>query len=138
MQVGVSIRMSSFNLTRIVTMSPFFSLLNKSSYELELGEVSHHSSTRWHYMSSAEVGLQPSCCCWACFDPESRREGWCCLLLSWRSKLVLSLRQCLPFWPENPSGRLCLRVVGSEFTSSYFLFNQQDNGTLLSLDTVRL
>uniref|UniRef100_H3CXZ0 Vacuolar protein sorting 13 homolog C n=1 Tax=Tetraodon nigroviridis TaxID=99883 RepID=H3CXZ0_TETNG len=93
--VGVSIRMSSFNLTRIVTISPFFSLLNKSSYELEVGEVSSHSSTRWHYVSSAE---------------------------------------CLPFWPENPSGKLHLRVVGSESTSSHFVFSQQDNGTLLSLD----
>lgn len=48
--------MSSFNLTRMVTMSPFFSLLNKSSYELEVGEVSP-SSTRWHYVPSAEVSL---------------------------------------------------------------------------------
>lgn len=49
--------MSSFNLTRMVTMSPFFSLLNKSSYELEVGEVSSPSSTRWHYVPSAEVSL---------------------------------------------------------------------------------
>lgn len=38
-------------------MSPFFSLVNKSSYELEVGEVSNHASTRWHYVSSAEVTL---------------------------------------------------------------------------------
>ncbi|XP_035855716.1 vacuolar protein sorting-associated protein 13C isoform X4 [Sander lucioperca] len=93
--VGVSIQMSSFNLTRIVTMSPFYTLVNKSSYELEVGEVSSQSSTRWHYISSTE---------------------------------------CLPLWPDNSSGKLCVRVVGSESSSKTFFFNRQDNGTLLSLD----
>ncbi|XP_053190317.1 intermembrane lipid transfer protein VPS13C [Scomber japonicus] len=93
--VGVSIQMSSFNLTRIVTMSPFFTLVNKSSYELEVGEVSQ-TSTRWHYVTSTE---------------------------------------CLPLWPEDPTGKLCVRVVGSESSTRFFFFNQQDNGTLLSLDT---
>ncbi|XP_076592336.1 intermembrane lipid transfer protein VPS13C isoform X4 [Chaetodon auriga] len=93
--VGVSIQMSSFNLTRIVTMSPFYTLVNKSSYELEVGEVTSQTSTRWHYISSKE---------------------------------------CLPLWPENSSGNLCVRVVGSETTSKFFLFNRQDSGTLLSLD----
>ncbi|KAF1393337.1 hypothetical protein PFLUV_G00038030 [Perca fluviatilis] len=93
--VGVSIQMSSFNLTRIVTMSPFYTLVNKSSYELEVGEVSSQISTRWHYISSTE---------------------------------------CLPLWPDNSSGKLCVRVVGSESSSKTFFFNRQDNGTLLSLD----
>ncbi|XP_027143245.1 vacuolar protein sorting-associated protein 13C isoform X3 [Larimichthys crocea] len=93
--VGVSIQMSSFNLTRIVTMSPFYTLVNKSSYELEVGEVTSQTSIRWHYISTTE---------------------------------------CLPLWPENSSGKLCVRVVGSESTSKFFFFNQQDNGTLLSLD----
>ncbi|XP_074521688.1 intermembrane lipid transfer protein VPS13C isoform X2 [Halichoeres trimaculatus] len=93
--VGVSIKMSSFNLTRIVTMSPFYTLVNKSSYELEVGEVTNQNSIKWHYLTSTE---------------------------------------CLPLWPENTSGKLCLRVVGSESTSKFFFFNKQDNGTLLSLD----
>ncbi|XP_041804195.1 vacuolar protein sorting-associated protein 13C isoform X2 [Chelmon rostratus] len=93
--VGVSIQMSSFNLTRIVTMSPFYTLVNKSSYELEVGEVTSQTSTRWHYISSTE---------------------------------------CLPLWPENSSGKLCVRVVGSESISKFFFFNRQDSGTLLSLD----
>lgn len=133
MQVGVSIRMSSFNLTRIVTISPFFSLLNKSSYELEVGEVSSHSSTRWHYVSSAEVTLY-QCRAGMAVVP----TGTFGASVSWSSELVLSVFQCLPFWPENPSGKLHLRVVGSESTSSHFVFSQQDNGTLLSLDMVRL
>ncbi|XP_025764030.1 vacuolar protein sorting-associated protein 13C isoform X7 [Oreochromis niloticus] len=91
--VGVSIQMSSFKLTRIVTMSPFYTLVNKSSYELEVGEVS--SQTKWHYISSTE---------------------------------------CLPLWPENGSGKLCVRVVGSESTSRSFFFNKQDNGTLLKME----
>ncbi|XP_069574520.1 intermembrane lipid transfer protein VPS13C isoform X1 [Brachyistius frenatus] len=93
--VGVSIQMSSFNLTRIVTMSPFYTLVNTSSFELEVGEVRADASTRWHYMSSTE---------------------------------------CLPLWPETSSGKLCLRVVGSDSTSKSFFFSHQDNGTLLSLD----
>ncbi|KAJ8412900.1 hypothetical protein AAFF_G00104820 [Aldrovandia affinis] len=55
--VGVSIQMSSFNLTRIVTMSPFYTLVNKSSYELEVGEVQADGTTmhgRWHYITSKE------------------------------------------------------------------------------------
>uniref|UniRef100_A0AAQ4Q6C5 Vacuolar protein sorting 13 homolog C n=2 Tax=Gasterosteus aculeatus aculeatus TaxID=481459 RepID=A0AAQ4Q6C5_GASAC len=93
--VGVSIQMSSSNLTRIVTMSPFYTLVNKSSYELEVGEVTGQASTRWHYIASSE---------------------------------------CAPLWPEDSSGKLCVRVVGSESTSKCFFFNRQDNGTLLSLD----
>ncbi|KAK7944308.1 hypothetical protein WMY93_000036 [Mugilogobius chulae] len=53
--VGVGIQMSSFNLTRIVSMSPFFTLVNKTSYELEVGEIVSSSSLRWHYMSAAEL-----------------------------------------------------------------------------------
>lgn len=49
--------MSSFNLTRIVTMSPFYTLMNKSSFELEVGEVISQASTRWHYIASTEVSL---------------------------------------------------------------------------------
>lgn len=51
--------MSSFNLTKMVTMSPFFTLVNKSSYELEVGEVQTEEGSvnrKWHYISSTEVG----------------------------------------------------------------------------------
>ncbi|XP_077569200.1 intermembrane lipid transfer protein VPS13C isoform X2 [Stigmatopora nigra] len=51
--VGVSIQMSSFKLTKMVTVSPFYTLLNKSSYELEVGELVD-AATRWHYISSSE------------------------------------------------------------------------------------
>ncbi|XP_046898786.1 vacuolar protein sorting-associated protein 13C isoform X4 [Hypomesus transpacificus] len=96
--VGVSIQMSSFNLTRIVTMSPFYTLVNKSSYELEVGEVPDQEGFvdgRWHYISSTE---------------------------------------CLPLWPETTTGKLCVRVVGSNSSSKSFFFNKQDNGTLLGMD----
>ncbi|XP_052457976.1 intermembrane lipid transfer protein VPS13C isoform X3 [Carassius gibelio] len=95
--VGVSIQMSSFNLTRIVTMSPFYTLVNKSSFELEVGEVQNNNgfSCKWHYITSTE---------------------------------------CLPFWPEASTGKLCVRVVGSESSSKSFFFNKQDNGTLLRME----
>ncbi|KAG8507019.1 Vacuolar protein sorting-associated protein 13C, partial [Galemys pyrenaicus] len=96
--VGVSIKMSSFNLTRIVTLTPFCTIANKSSLELEVGEIASDGSmptNKWSYIASSE---------------------------------------CLPFWPENLSGKLCVRVVGHEGSSKPFFYNQQDNGTLLSLE----
>ncbi|XP_068000131.1 intermembrane lipid transfer protein VPS13C isoform X2 [Melanerpes formicivorus] len=96
--VGVSIKMSSFNLTRIVTFTPFYTIANKSSLELEVGEIGPNGSlptNRWNYVSASE---------------------------------------CLPFWPENSSGELCVRVVGYESSSKPFLFKTQDNGTLLKLE----
>uniref|UniRef100_A0A8U8C327 Uncharacterized protein n=1 Tax=Geospiza parvula TaxID=87175 RepID=A0A8U8C327_GEOPR len=96
--VGVSIRMSSFNLTRIVTFTPFYTIANKSSLELEVGEIGPNGSLpthKWNYISASE---------------------------------------CLPFWPENSSGELCVRVVGYESSSKPFLFKAQDNGTLLKLE----
>ncbi|OWK58884.1 intermembrane lipid transfer protein VPS13C isoform X1 [Lonchura striata] len=96
--VGVSIRMSSFNLTRIVTFTPFYTIANKSSLELEVGEIGPNGSlptNKWNYISASE---------------------------------------CLPFWPENSSGELCVRVVGYESSSRPFLFKAQDNGTLLKLE----
>ncbi|XP_030044282.1 intermembrane lipid transfer protein VPS13C [Microcaecilia unicolor] len=95
--VGITIKMSSFNLTRIVTVTPFYTLLNNSSLELEVGEVMSDGlpSNKWNYISSSE---------------------------------------CLPFWPENLSGKLCARVVGYERASKPIFYNKQDNGTLLSLD----
>ncbi|XP_037689727.1 vacuolar protein sorting-associated protein 13C isoform X2 [Choloepus didactylus] len=96
--VGVSIKMSSFNLSRIVTLTPFCTIVNKSSLELEVGEIAPNGSmptNKWNYIASSE---------------------------------------CLPFWPENLSGKLCVRVVGCERSSKPFFYNQQDNGTLLSLE----
>ncbi|KAM8907413.1 intermembrane lipid transfer protein VPS13C [Lycaon pictus] len=96
--VGVSIKMSSFNLTRIVTLTPFCTIANKSSLELEVGEIASDGSIpthKWNYIASSE---------------------------------------CLPFWPENLSGKLCVRVVGCEGSSRPFFYNRQDNGTLLSLE----
>ncbi|MEJ1285501.1 vacuolar protein sorting 13A [Cricetulus griseus] len=97
-KVGVSIKMSSFNLSRIVTLTPFCTIANKSSLELEVGEIASDGSiptNKWHYVASSE---------------------------------------CIPFWPENLSGKLCVRVVGYERSSKPFFYNRQDNGTLLSLE----
>uniref|UniRef100_A0A670KCM5 Vacuolar protein sorting 13 homolog C n=1 Tax=Podarcis muralis TaxID=64176 RepID=A0A670KCM5_PODMU len=95
--VGVSIKMSSFNLTRIVTLTPFYTIANKTSFELEVGEVGADGSlptNKWSYFSSSE---------------------------------------CLPFWPENLSGKLCIRVIGCDRVTKPFFFSRQDNGTLLNL-----
>ncbi|XP_075064457.1 intermembrane lipid transfer protein VPS13C isoform X2 [Mixophyes fleayi] len=96
--VGVNIKMSSFNLSRIVTMTPFYTLVNMCGLELEVGEIEADGSLpdfNWQYVASSE---------------------------------------CVPFWPQNVSGKLCVRVIGCEGTSKPFFFNKQDNGTLLILD----
>lgn len=57
-QVGVSIKMSSFNLTRIVTLTPFYTIENKSSLELEVGEIASDGAlptNKWNYIASSEV-----------------------------------------------------------------------------------
>ncbi|XP_068131864.1 intermembrane lipid transfer protein VPS13C isoform X2 [Hyperolius riggenbachi] len=98
--VGVNIKMSSFNLTRIITMTPFYTLVNNCMFELEVGEVEADGSLpdfKWHYIGSSE---------------------------------------CVPFWPDNVSGKMCVRVVGCEGVSKPFFFNKQDNGTLLSLENM--
>ncbi|KAM3927460.1 intermembrane lipid transfer protein VPS13C isoform 2-T2 [Leptodactylus fuscus] len=98
--VGVNIKMSSFNLTRIVTMTPFYTLVNKCGLELEVGEIEADGSLpdlKWHYVASSE---------------------------------------CVPFWPENVSGKLCVRVIGCSGTSMPFFFNKQDNGTLLVIESM--
>lgn len=59
-QVGVSIKMSSFNLTRIVTLTPFCTIANKSSLELEVGEIASDGSmptNKWNYIASSEVNF---------------------------------------------------------------------------------
>ncbi|XP_039196017.1 vacuolar protein sorting-associated protein 13C isoform X5 [Crotalus tigris] len=96
--VGVTIKMSSFNLTRIITLTPFYTITNLSSLELEFGEIGPDGSfptNKWNYFSPSE---------------------------------------CVAFWPESPSGKLCIRVSGSEQFSRPFFYNRQDNGTLLSLE----
>ncbi|GCC33396.1 hypothetical protein chiPu_0011865, partial [Chiloscyllium punctatum] len=98
--IGVTIKMSSFNMTKVVTLTPFYTLVNKSSYELEVGEdqpAGQLDSGQWIYISAME---------------------------------------CLPFWPETTTSKLCVRVVGSELNSKSFFYNKQDNGTLLSLEHV--
>jgi len=50
--------MSSFNLTRIVTFTPFYTIANKSSLELEIGEIGPNGSfptNKWTYISTSEV-----------------------------------------------------------------------------------
>ncbi|XP_041917347.1 vacuolar protein sorting-associated protein 13C isoform X2 [Alosa sapidissima] len=55
--VGVCIQMSSFNLSRIVVMTPFYMLANQSCLELEVGEMpseNQSSKKRWHFIGSKE------------------------------------------------------------------------------------
>lgn len=58
-QLGVSIKMSSFNLTRIVIdLSLFIPLRTKPPLELEVGEIASDGSlptNKWNYIASSEV-----------------------------------------------------------------------------------
>ncbi|XP_067424979.1 intermembrane lipid transfer protein VPS13A isoform X2 [Emydura macquarii macquarii] len=91
-QVGVTINNSSFNLTRIVTFTPFFMVTNRSKYTLEV----------------AEEG----------------KEKW----------IPITFQQCIPFWPENDSNKLLIRVENSDIPPKIVHFNKQENCTLLYLD----
>uniref|UniRef100_A0A8C3SRI4 Vacuolar protein sorting 13 homolog A n=1 Tax=Chelydra serpentina TaxID=8475 RepID=A0A8C3SRI4_CHESE len=91
-QVGVTIDNSSFNITRIVTFTPFFMVANRSKYTLEV----------------AEEG----------------KEKW----------IPITFQQCIPFWPENDSNKLLIRVERSNIPPKMICFNKQENCTLLYLD----
>ncbi|XP_069759027.1 intermembrane lipid transfer protein VPS13C isoform X1 [Narcine bancroftii] len=55
--IGVTIKMSSFNMTKVVTLTPFYILVNKSSYELEVGENESSAllrNVKWIYIPSEE------------------------------------------------------------------------------------
>uniref|UniRef100_A0A8C0H0X3 Vacuolar protein sorting 13 homolog A n=1 Tax=Chelonoidis abingdonii TaxID=106734 RepID=A0A8C0H0X3_CHEAB len=90
--VGVTIDNSSFNITRIVTFTPFFMVANRSKYTLEV----------------AEEG----------------KEKW----------IPITFQQCIPFWPENDSNKLLIRVENSNIPPKMICFNKQENCTLLYLD----
>nr|XP_019821658.1 PREDICTED: vacuolar protein sorting-associated protein 13A isoform X3 [Bos indicus] len=91
-QVGVTIDLSSFNITRIVTFTPFFLIKNKSKY----------------HISVAEEG----------------NDKW----------LALDLEQCVPFWPEDASNKLLIRVERSESPPHKIHFNKEESCILLRLD----
>ncbi|KAM5300320.1 intermembrane lipid transfer protein VPS13A isoform 2-T2 [Ctenodactylus gundi] len=91
-QVGVTIDLSSFNITRIVTFTPFYMIKNKSKYRVSVAE---EGTDKW---------------------------------------LSLDLEQCIPFWPEDASSKLLIRVEGSEGPPKRIYFNKQENCILLRLN----
>ncbi|XP_019410461.1 PREDICTED: vacuolar protein sorting-associated protein 13A isoform X1 [Crocodylus porosus] len=91
-QVGITIDNSSFNITRIVTFTPFFMVTNRSKYTLEVAE--------------------------------DGKEKW----------IPITLQQCIPFWPENDTNKLLVRVENSDIPPKKIHFNKQENSTLMHLD----
>ncbi|XP_016013121.2 vacuolar protein sorting-associated protein 13A isoform X4 [Rousettus aegyptiacus] len=91
-QVGVTIDLSSFNITRIVTFTPFYMIENKSKYRIAVAE---EGNDKW---------------------------------------LSLDLEQCIPFWPEDASNKLLIKVERSESPPKKIHFNKQENCILLRLD----
>ncbi|XP_028730709.1 vacuolar protein sorting-associated protein 13A isoform X2 [Peromyscus leucopus] len=91
-QVGVTINLSSFNITRIVIFTPFYMIKNKSKYRISVAE---EGSDKW---------------------------------------FSLDLEQCIPFWPENASNILLIRVERSEGPPKRIHFNKQDSCILLRLN----
>nr|XP_032824603.1 vacuolar protein sorting-associated protein 13C-like isoform X1 [Petromyzon marinus] len=90
--VGVTISLTSFTLTKVVSFQPYFSLANKSRLDVEVSETGS--------------------------------DAW----------LLVPSNKCVPFWPEDTSQRLQVRIHGSGECSKAFSFTQQDNGTLLQLE----
>nr|XP_048691024.1 intermembrane lipid transfer protein VPS13A-like [Caretta caretta] len=104
-QVGVTIDNSSFNITRIVTFTPFFMITNRSKYTLEVAE---EGKEKWIPIT---------------FHQGSENQ--------WEKELD---GMCIPFWPENDSNKLLIRVENSNIPPKMICFNKQENCTLLYLD----
>ncbi|XP_071436909.1 intermembrane lipid transfer protein VPS13A isoform X1 [Pithys albifrons albifrons] len=104
-QVGVTINNSSFNITRIVTFTPFFMISNRSKYTLEVAE---EGKEKW-----IPIVLQQ----------------WC--EKQWERELS---GMCIPFWPENDANKLLVRVENSNLPPKKINFDQQENCLLLHLD----
>ncbi|KAM4752822.1 intermembrane lipid transfer protein VPS13A isoform 1-T1 [Cyanocitta cristata] len=104
-QVGVTINNSSFNITRIVTFTPFFMISNRSKYTLEVAE---EGKEKW-----IPIVLQQ----------------WC--EKQWERELS---GMCIPFWPENDANKLLVRVENSDLPPKKINFDQQENCLLLHLD----
>ncbi|XP_030422004.1 vacuolar protein sorting-associated protein 13A isoform X1 [Gopherus evgoodei] len=102
--VGVTIDNSSFNITRIVTFTPFFMVANRSKYILEVAE---EGKEKW--------------------IPITFQQGSENL---WERELD---GLCIPFWPENDSNKLLIRVENSNIPPKMICFNKQENCTLLYL-----
>uniref|UniRef100_A0A8C3I6F1 Vacuolar protein sorting 13 homolog A n=1 Tax=Chrysemys picta bellii TaxID=8478 RepID=A0A8C3I6F1_CHRPI len=99
--VGVTIDNSSFNITRIVTFTPFFMVANRSKYTLEVAE---EGKEKWIPIT---------------FHLAQSPSRW---------------SPCIPFWPENDSNKLLIRVENSNIPPKMICFNKQENCTLLYLD----
>uniref|UniRef100_A0A8C5UE54 VP13A protein n=1 Tax=Malurus cyaneus samueli TaxID=2593467 RepID=A0A8C5UE54_9PASS len=68
-QVGVTINNSSFNITRIVTFTPFFMISNRSKYTLEVAE---EGKEKWIPIVLQQVNLQ-----WNLFQVVSlKKKNW--------------------------------------------------------------
>ncbi|XP_053148105.1 intermembrane lipid transfer protein VPS13A isoform X2 [Hemicordylus capensis] len=91
-QVGVTINNSSFNISRIVTFTPFFMITNRSRHNLEVAE---EGNAKW---------------------------------------IPIILQQCTPFWPENNSSKLCVRVENSNIPPKIIQLDKHENCLLLHLD----
>ncbi|XP_050185631.1 intermembrane lipid transfer protein VPS13A isoform X2 [Myiozetetes cayanensis] len=103
-QVGVTINNSSFNITRIVTFTPFFMISNRSKYTLEVAE---EGKEKWIPIVLQQCEKQ------------------------WERELS---GMCIPFWPENDANKLLVRVENSDLPPKKINFDQQENCLLLHLD----
>ncbi|XP_039244729.1 vacuolar protein sorting-associated protein 13A isoform X2 [Pipra filicauda] len=103
-QVGVTINNSSFNITRIVTFTPFFMISNRSKYTLEVAE---EGKEKWIPLVLQQCEKQ------------------------WERELS---GMCIPFWPENDANKLLVRVENSDLPPKKINFDQQENCLLLHLD----
>ncbi|RMC19250.1 hypothetical protein DUI87_03856 [Hirundo rustica rustica] len=112
-KVGVTINNSSFNITRIVTFTPFFMISNRSKYTLEVAE---EGKEKWI----------PIVC--------NRQSLKIHIGLPYCSFVIQLPYSCIPFWPENDANKLLVRVENSDLPPKKINFDQQENCLLLHLD----
>uniref|UniRef100_A0A670J3P0 Vacuolar protein sorting 13 homolog A n=1 Tax=Podarcis muralis TaxID=64176 RepID=A0A670J3P0_PODMU len=124
-QVGVTIHNSSFNITRIVTFTPFFMITNRSMHTLEVAE---EDSEKWIPIISQQVSKKDKA---LIFGGCSLFSIMCILT---KSCIYPFLPQCTPFWPEKNESKLRVRVEHSDIPPKIIRFDKQENCLLLHLD----
>ncbi|KAF7250400.1 Vacuolar protein sorting-associated protein 13A [Varanus komodoensis] len=117
-QVGVTIHNSSFNITRIVTFTPYFMITNRSTHTLEVAE---EGNEKWipvifQQEPSLDVAVYSQ-------DPISPSE-----------EKGHFLEKCIPFWPQNNESKLQVRVENSDIPPKIIQLDKQENSLLLHLD----
>ncbi|XP_055079954.1 vacuolar protein sorting-associated protein 13A isoform X2 [Periophthalmus magnuspinnatus] len=125
--VGVKIDATSFSLTRIVTFVPFYTLMNRTKHSVFICE---EELDNW---TEAQPGQVEGCVCLKC-PSSSRSEAESSQPQEEPTHICIGSEQsAVPFWPENDTKRLKIKVEGLS-PPQIIDFTRPENCLLLHLD----